>query len=665
MIFRYPCPIFFLSLFFVRRGWASSQPWEQYVYSPKFRSVAPASVKSISGDAVILSDEDGYVLSMNSGSQVSLDFGVEVGGLISFSYNSTVSGGTQVSLAYAESPSFVRSISDDTGPLPNMDYDRALNVTFAERSGSYTVPRANFRGGFRFLTINALQDVMLSNITCEIGFLPAQGDLRDYQGYFYTPNDKLLNRIWYAGAYTVQTNIAPQNTGRFLPQVKPGWAYNASLGVSTPILIDGAKRDRAVWPGDIGMSGLTGFLAHGDIGLTAVRNALDTLFYYQNSTGQFPFAGPDTASFHSGSQSNTYHAWTLISIYYYAIHSGDEAWLNSKWENIKLAVDLITAALHGDDLGLHNQTQPNDWARQGGGGYNSALNALDYQALTSIASLGAEVWPRNSTRTKQASAWSAAAERLKASFNSILWDSSSGLYRDNQTTSLHPQDGNALALLFNLTTSAAQASSLSRSLLRNWNSIGPITPELPDTISPFISGLEVLAHLTVGEASRALELVRRTWGYLLDSPLMTGSTLAEGITANGSLYYRSTAGYAYDASYTSLSHGWSSAPTSGLTNKVLGLEMTGWKTWRFAPLAGDLSEARGGFRTGFGKFDGGWKITNGKATSVEAWIDIPQATSGEVVLPWKCTSATMNGRAWSGTKVTGGGRKTFVGHGCM
>lgn len=397
--------------------------------------------------------------------------------------------------------------------------------------------------------------------------------------------------------------------------------------------------------------------------MEAVKNALETLFYYQNITGEFPFAGPDTGSFRNGAQSDTYHAWSLIAIYYHAIYSGDEAWLDSKWDSITRGVEFITSALGSDSIGMQNQTQLNDWARQGGGDYNSALNALDYHALASIASLTEDVWPANATRTKQAAVWSAAADRLKQSFNSLLWDSSASLYRDNRTTNLHPQDGNAMALFFNLTTSAARASALSQAMMQNWNSIGPVTPELPDTISPFVSGLEVLGHFTAGESSRALELIRRTWGYLLDSPLMTGSTLAEGITANGSLYYRSTAGYAYDAAYTSLSHGWSSGPTVGLTTKVLGLEVVGWNRWRLAPQPGGLTEVRGGFATGFGRFDGSWEIKD-EGKSFQAWAETPKGTDGELVLPFQCASVMVDGKIWKGGRIVGGGRKSVVAVGC-
>ena len=65
------------------------------------------------------------------------------------------------------------------------------------------------------------------------------------------------------------------------------------------------------------------------------------------------------------------------------------------------------------------------------------------------------------------------------------------MYRDNETTTLCPQDANSMAILYNLTTSAEQANSISEGLTKSWNDIGAIAPELPDTISPFIGSLEV------------------------------------------------------------------------------------------------------------------------------------------------------------------------------
>ena len=48
-----------------------------------------------------------------------------------------------------------------------------------------------------------------------------------------------------------------------------------------------------------------------------------------------------------------------------------------------------------------------------------------------------------------------------------------------------------MAIMFNLTQTKEQAKRVSEGLRKNWNELGPIAPELPDNISPFISWLEV------------------------------------------------------------------------------------------------------------------------------------------------------------------------------
>lgn len=47
----------------------------------------------------------------------------------------------------------------------------------------------------------------------------------------------------------------------FLPtfNASAGWLNNATLGVAGPIIVDGAKRDRAVWPGNV-----KGHFSHSD-----------------------------------------------------------------------------------------------------------------------------------------------------------------------------------------------------------------------------------------------------------------------------------------------------------------------------------------------------------------------------------------------------------------
>ena len=58
---------------------------------------------------------------------------------------------------------------------------------------------------------------------------------------------------------------------------------SAICGAGDSILVDGAKRDRVIWPGDMGVSSLTAIATTGD--LDASRNALNTLFQHQTSSG--------------------------------------------------------------------------------------------------------------------------------------------------------------------------------------------------------------------------------------------------------------------------------------------------------------------------------------------------------------------------------------------
>ncbi|OHE91783.1 bacterial alpha-L-rhamnosidase domain-containing protein [Colletotrichum orchidophilum] len=667
-----------------------TRPWEAYIKSPSSRTVLPKQIHAVSGPAEVTSADDGsFLLALQPGGQVSLDFGY-VGGLLSMttesrdvSLSSKNSSEPHFSLAFAESPSFVRAISDDTGATPSQDYDKVLNVTVPPGSttpSSYTMPSERFRGGFKFLTIHAFRPVTLSSIVCHLGYSPSQQAPNVWPGHFYTPDDDLLTRAWHAGVFTAQTNIAPPNTSRWLPQVKDGWAYNATLGVEGPMLLDGAKRDRAVWPGDLGIAGTTAYLGLGDIGIESVHYALETMFVYQNaSTGALPFAGPTTGSWRRGARSDTYHAWTLIACFNYAIFTRDEDWVVARWGNISAGVGYILRALDDSGgVGLAEQVETNDWARLGGGAFNSALNALNYHALYALAGLAADTATEANGRGVQAETWAAAAARLKAAYNVVLWDASASLFRDNETSAgarLFPQDGNALALHYNLTTSPEQASAVSAALLRNWNDIGPVTPELPDTISPFISGVEVLAHFTARRPRRGLRLMRRTWGHMLDSPLMTGSTLVEGMSANGSLYYRSQRGYNYDAAYTSLSHSWSTGPTQALSFKVVGLEVVGWNRWRFEPQMGDLRRAETGWRDGKGGEFGAVVVMvggggggdgdgeQGKGGVLEAEILTPEGTEGLLEIP-SCEVVFVDGQKWDGSGIKGG-RTKIRGEGCQ
>ncbi|KAF7344680.1 Glycoside hydrolase family 78 protein [Mycena venus] len=235
-----------------------------------------------------------------------------------------------------------------------------------------------------------------------------------------------------------------------------------------------------------------------------------------------------------------------------------------------------------------------------------------------------------------ATAWTQNATALKQNFNDAFWVEDLGMYRDNVTTTLTPQDANSFAVLFNITTSPEQARSISAGLEKNWNDLGAVAPELPDTISPFIGGFELQAHFVAGNASRAMDLLHREWGYILYTNLSVESTLLEGFTGNGSISYRSNHGYNFDPAYTSHAHGWSSGPTSALTIYVLGLSVTAPQgaEWLLSPNLAGLPHAEGGFETALGWFGASWNVsTTGTTTTFSVNVNVPGGTDGVFVVP--------------------------------
>ncbi|KAH9832466.1 Six-hairpin glycosidase [Rhodofomes roseus] len=604
---------------------APSGPWDAFNFAPASRTVYPVSIRETSGN--VSSIGDGLTLS-GDGSYVTLDFAFEVAGPISL-YFDDVSESSSIALSFTESPLFISpTTSDDSDTVSaDMSYDGVLNVPAPLPTGYWTQPAAQMRGGFRFLTIVSTSDgaVSFSNVSCGLNFMPHVESLRDYSGYFYAADPKyvdqnFLTKIWYAGAYTVQIDTIPYDTGRDPNHPSPGWANNYPIGNTGAVLVDGAKRDRSVWPGDLGISLPTQFVSTND--LVTTRNALDTLYAMQSASGALPYSGPPISA---TAGSDTYHAWTLVGTYTYVLYSGDFAWLQHVWSNYTRGVEYLAEKV--DETGLLYVTGVLDWGRIGQGGNNAEANALYYKVLTSGADLAS--WLND---TDLADAYATNASALKPIFNDALWLADRGMYRDNLTTTFCAQDSNSLAVVFNLTENATQAASISEGLTANWGVYGATAPELPDTIAPFIGGFELQAHFIAGRGARALDLLHREWGYMLYTPLSVQSTLLEGYTTNGSLYFRSTDGYDYDASYTSHAHGWSTGPTSVLSFYVLGLQITGpqGQTWAVAPHTAGLPYAEGGYETPLGWFGVRWSLDEGWWN---ATVCTPEGTSGSVTLP--------------------------------
>lgn len=270
-----------------------------------------------------------------------------------------------------------------------------------------------------------------------------------------------------------------------------------------------------------------------------------------------------------------------------------------------------------------NVTSPSDWLRFGMGGHNIEANAILYYTINQGISLASAL-----NDTAPIANWTAIAEQVKSAANDLLWDEEMGMYRDNETTTLHPQDGNSWAVVSNLTLNDTQTSRISAALANRWTPFGAPAPEAADAISPFISGFELQTHFLAHNATAGLELMRLQWGFMLDDPRMTNSTFIEGYSTTGELHY---APYLNDARI-SHAHGWATGPTASLTNHVAGLQLVskGGEKWSVKPQMGDLKRVHAGFRTDLGLFEVKVEVGDG---GLEMEIEAPEGTVGEVEIP--------------------------------
>jgi hypothetical protein len=443
---------------------------------------------------------------------------------------------------------------------------------------------SELRGGFRYLTIvnPGPGTLQVDGVSVGITFAPNMADLRAYPNYFYS-DDPLINRIWYAGAYTVQTNIIANDMGRVWNPAPPvGWNNGAVVGeLGNTVLVDGAKRDRTVWPGDLGISVPTDYVSLGD--MTTIKNSLQTLYNHQAASGALPYAGPAVNFI---GNSDAYHMWTLIGTASYYQYTGDKAWLDAIWPRYTRALSYITAKIGAD--GLMNVTASADWARTNSGGKNIEAEAIMYRTLVTCAAVaGAE------GDQALADSCTQKAATLKTAVNaSGYWDAASGLYRDRPGSSLYPQDGNSLAVWFGLVPSPDTALAISQALAKRWTPVGALTPEKSaSSVHPFPGSMEAMAHFEAGDDQTGLDLLKLEWGYMLNAPYGTGSTYWEG--------YRTDGSSDYGGSYISAAHGWSSGPTSALTFYVLGIQpdASGGPQYDLIPHPGDLHHVEGQLTT--------------------------------------------------------------------
>ncbi|KAI0455752.1 Six-hairpin glycosidase-like protein [Xylaria acuta] len=654
---------------------AQGEPsWQQYVRSPPSNIVRPKTVLSNYTKGNVR-DADGLitgaattVLTRASSSDETptlvVDFGQNVVGqlLLEFagSANGTSQGFPGIRLAFSEALEYLTDRSDYTrsdragGNPPQIvttgtDQVAVKNrqYTWEDQWGCEYDGRVCSDGlhGFRYVRIS------LDALTTDAPYTSPNGQVAissvglRWSGYLGTPatftgwfecSDAELTQWWYDGVYTLDmgTDIFRAN------DTEPRGATSPSL-LGKLVLQDGAKRDRDPYIGDLAVSSLTSYLSHDTS--EASLNVLEDLAAHQRADGWIPPA----SIVNYGLTLFDYPLYWITCSWDYVFYTGNISYLDAHYPVMVKALDTYYPA-HTDNATqlLVRPDGYGDFAflpRPGSAAYYSALYVL---ALNKAASL-AVLYGKDADATR----WRARAAAASQGFQNTLWDPSVSAYFDRKCDgcTAHAQDGNSLAILAgiaNATTASAALQYLAGHTARFYGNAfydaggEALQSGFSDRVYAFISYFEGAARFESRDAAGAINLIRRTWGWMASQD--PGITQWEGIGANGTKY---------EAADTSLSHGWSTGVTPLLSTYVLGVKPTkpGFSEWTVNPVVTkDISWAKGVVPTPYGPLEVSWH-QNGTADIIVT-VHAPPGTTG-----------TVGGPASGAKEVqVKGGRKTVV-----
>ena len=640
--------------------------WRRYVLTPEGCSQdTTCTVRPVSlyyKNAGVSVAEDGAItLIYRLGAEAPvaiLDFGQDVGGY------------TRMSIA-AATPNILRTSYSES--LSNMSIigDGALSTILLANSGSPLTFQATpvlgprewqskkLQGGYRYqlITMDLPGSITISDISTQMTAPLRSAD--GYSGHFLSDSD-MLNRIWYAGAYTINLDEISAGT--------PGFAGPYPLS----ILGEAAKRDRAIWAGDLLTAGATlhdVFGAHGD---TLARNNLTimsdnpvrqivleplSLPFRAPSKLTTPGPAPGVCSGVSKGGCSFWGASYSMALAqnmgnYYRL-TGDTEFVRQNWAAVQRAVAYGNSLIN-EKTGLVDvpKIASLDWSVVGRAkGQVTSTNVIQYDSLTNAATLAAAIG-----ETAAAEQYGAQAAALKKAINDNLWNPEMGAYdASTKSRGYVVQDANTWAVLYGVADaerSAQIVQTLADTLSTEYGLRA--APEgvrgYPTIVSPFIGSFGLPANYLAGRPDLAMDQLLTTWGYMADSD--AGSTTWERINLpDGNL--EGTIPYLFG---DSASHAWSTGATAALSEHVLGITPTSiaYRTWQVKPFPQDMQWAQGQVPTAQGPIASRFELGD---NVFRLTVEAPDGTTGTVAVPTLGSPRVIyrdGVQVWDGTSAVSG-----------
>ncbi len=467
---------------------------------------------------------------LKKGGGILLEFGIELVGGVEIVFHRAGSGmNTKIRVRFGESAMEAMSdigFKNATNDHAMRDFEVTVNALGSAEFGNT---------GFRFLRIDAVEDWL------EIKDINAVAVYRDikYKGSFES-SDPLLNRIWEVGAYTVHLNMQDY-------------------------LLDGIKRDRLVWIGDMHpeTSTIQAVFGYDE----CVPKSLDLIKRLTSPTAWM-------------NGIPTYSLWWIKIHRDWYFQNGDIAYLKAQEAYLCELLEYIFSFISADGSNtIENKFI--DWASY----EDNTAREIGLHALLIIAISAAQEICSELGNTDM-------ANNCKQKLD-LLYG-----YKPAQSSY---KQAEALYALAN--------PELAKQINENSLAVNPL-----DGLSTFLGYYTLQARALAGDIDGAFEAIKGYWGKMLELGATTfwedfDLAWAEGcanideiITDGRSDIHGDFGRHCYKGYRHSLCHGWASGPTAFLSRYVLGIEIleAGCRKIKITPMLGKLDYVRGSYPTPYG-----------------------------------------------------------------
>ena len=474
---------------------------------------------------------------------VVIDFGTEVGGFVE------ITGAGDVVVKFSETKELMPD-GDSTAP-----FEVQANPTVAAKADWTATPY--LRGGFRWVSLSKAGDAPASVSGVRVRYTPRVLDIAKVPGSFLS-TDPILNRSYYVGLHTLALCTVKSTEGLANGTTK--------LSDAPWLVVDGAKRDRAVWNGDLIVAARVT-----EATLGRDQTITDSLLANaQSPRGDgYIWAASNVPQMNAGlpvpQLFSEYTGWWVQTWAHQTITYRDKAFGSANWDIAQQAMAYLATLTNARGLVEVNVLNGANWsysiAREPFNAYNDLWLLATRRAFREAAAFlgqdpGADV-----------------TEAQAAAIRAAYWDEGKGVFIDSPGDVHVSEDTNSMALILGLVNADEARRVTSYLAAKHWTPQGsanvdvkydasrmPIATQAHNKkVWPFANYFEVLGRLRWGDGAGALDLMKRTWGTMLDAG--PGTTFWEGKVDPGE-----------SDPTLSMAHSWSAGITS-----LLGIDAVGYR----------------------------------------------------------------------------------------